>query len=161
MKKIYNLIVALFIIGLTFAQSNLKDGNSSNIVLSPFIPRTVEGMPEIAVKNLENKLSNIVTSNGLGASYNQRFVISARVNVLTKDITPTAPPMHTYTLEVTFYIGDGLDGKLFSSTSVTVKGVGETKDKAYLSALKNIKEKIQTLRSLFLQESKKYLITIA
>jgi hypothetical protein len=141
MKKIYNLIVALFIIGLTFAQSNLKDGNSSNIVLSPFIPRTVEGMPEIAVKNLENKLSNIVTSNGLGASYNQRFVISARVNVLTKDITPTAPPMHTYTLEVTFYIGDGLDGKLFSSTSVTVKGVGETKDKAYLSALKNIKEK--------------------
>ncbi len=73
-----------------------------------------------------------------GAAKNQRFIITANVSVLTKDITPTAPPMHALTLDVTIYVGDGREGTKFSSISKTVKGVGENENKAYIAALKNI-----------------------
>jgi len=58
---------------------------------------------------------------------------------MTKDITPSAPPLQAYTLDVTFYIGDGFEGKSFSSYTTTVKGVGENETKAYMAALRNIK----------------------
>jgi hypothetical protein len=157
MKKTFNLIAVMLISVFTFAQNNSKEGNPDNIILSPFIPAAAEEIPQIAVKNLENKLSRIVTSNGLGAGSNQRFIISANVNVLTKDITPTAPPMHAYTLDVTFYIGDGIDGKLFSTTSITLKGVGETDTKAYISALKNIKENNPDFKSFIATGKQKIL----
>jgi hypothetical protein len=89
---------------------------------------------------LANKLSQIVTQNGMGGSAsNQRFIITANINVMSKDITPTAPPMQAFTLDVTLYIGDGIDGTKFASISTTLKGVGENETKAYISALKNLK----------------------
>jgi hypothetical protein len=89
---------------------------------------------------LTNKLSQIITQSGMGGStFNQRFILAANITVLTKDITPTAPPMQAFTLDITLYIGDGIDGIKFSSVSTTVKGVGENETKAYISALKNLK----------------------
>ena len=46
--------------------------------------------------------------------------------------------MHAYTLALNFYVGDGVEGRLFSSASIEAKGVGTTPDKAYISALKNV-----------------------
>lgn len=47
--------------------------------------------------------------------------------------------MHAYTVETTFYIGDGVEGTLFASMSTESKGVGKSEDKAYISALKSIR----------------------
>lgn len=158
MRNSIIILVALLLCGSTFitAQNNSK-GNSDNIALSAYIPQPIEGLPEIAVNNLENKLQKIITSNGLGNAYNQRFIISANVNILTKDVTSTTPAMYAYTLDVTFYIGDGFDGKIFASTSTMVKGVGETETKAYLSAIRNIKEKNPDFKS-FIEIGKQKII---
>jgi hypothetical protein len=89
---------------------------------------------------LANKLSQIVTQSGMGGNVlNQRFILTANINVMSKDITPTAPPMQAFTLDLTLYIGDGIDGTKFASISTTLKGVGENETKAYISALKNLK----------------------
>lgn len=117
-----------------------KTDDLGRVILSTYLPEQIEGMPDAAMNSLENKLSQIASVNGMGGnSYNSRFIITANVSVLSKDITPTAPPMLAYTLEVTFYIGDGIDGIKFSSYSVNLKGVGENETKAYISALKNLK----------------------
>ena len=117
-----------------------KTDDLGRVILSTYVPDQIEGMPGAAMSSLENKLSQLASANGMGGnSYNSRFIITANVSVLSKDITPTAPPMHAYTLEVTFYIGDGFDGIMFSSYSVNLKGVGENETKAYISALKNLK----------------------
>lgn len=117
-----------------------KTDDLGRVILSTYLPEQIEGMPNAAMSSLENKLSQIASVNGMGGnSYNSRFIITANVSVLSKDITPTAPPMHAYTLEVTFYIGDGIDGIKFSSYSVNLKGVGENETKACISALKNLK----------------------
>jgi hypothetical protein len=137
----------LLIIGLLFyslfadAQNNYgKADDAARIALTTYVPMQAEGFTVAAKSNLESKLSQIATKAGMGGkSGDRRFIITANVAVITKDITPTAPPLQAFTLEVTLYIGDGIDGKLFSSTSVTLKGVGETETKAYMSALKNLK----------------------
>ncbi|PCJ24605.1 MAG: hypothetical protein COA97_09500 [Flavobacteriales bacterium] len=125
---------------MSFAQSSSKDEN--RIMLTSWVPPTIEGMPKIARKNLQNKLKQVVTKNGLGGSpYNTRFIVSANVAVMSKDILPGPPPMHAYNLDITLYIGDGFEGTVFASETISVKGVGTNENKAYISALKRISPK--------------------
>ncbi|OXB01163.1 hypothetical protein B0A75_06230 [Flavobacterium oncorhynchi] len=139
MKKLLLILLALHFSGAKAQNSSASDA-SSQIDITAYVPDQIEGLTDIARNNLENKLSQIITSSGLGvSSENSRFIITANVVVLTKDITPTAPPMQAYTLGVNLYIGDGMEGIKFSSCSITLKGVGENETKAYMSALKNLK----------------------
>ena len=143
MKKITQLLLAATLVlssSISFAQSASKDEN--RIMLTSWVPPTIEGMPKIARKNLTNKLKQVVTKNGLGGSpFNTRFIISANVTVMSKDILPGPPPMHAYNLDITLYIGDGIEGTVFASETVSVKGVGTNENKAYISALKRISPK--------------------
>jgi hypothetical protein len=141
MKKIKLILVFFLLNFVLFAQNSQgKSDDAGRIALASVVSDQIEGLTPSAQSNLQNKLNQIATKSGMGgSSLNNRFIITANVVVLTKDITPTAPPMQAYTLEVTLYIGDGIEGTLFSSTSVTLKGVGETETKAYMAALKNLK----------------------
>jgi CRISPR/Cas system CMR-associated protein Cmr5 small subunit len=124
-----------------FAQNTAgKSDDFSRITLAAYVPQQIDQMPEAARSSLANKLSQIVTQNGLGgAANNERFIITANVNIISKEITSTAPPMHVYLLDITLYIGDGIEGTKFASISTTAKGIGENETKAYISALKNLK----------------------
>ena len=141
MKNITILTIFFLLNIVSFAQNNRgKSDDAGRIALASVVSEQIEGLTPSAKSSLQNKLNQIATKNGMGgSSLNNRFIITANVVVLTKDITATAPPMQAYTLEVTLYIGDGIEGTLFSSTSVTLKGVGETETKAYMAALKNLK----------------------
>ena len=139
MKKI--LLSLLMIIGYNaYSQNALgKSDDAARITLAAYVPQQIDKMPDAARSILANKLNQIVTQNGMGgAANNERFIITANVNVISKDLTATAPPMTALVLEVTLYIGDGFVGTKFSSTSISVKGVGESETKAYISALKGI-----------------------
>ena len=117
-----------------------KKTNSPTIGLSTYIPEQIENVPEAAKSILSNKLSQIVTQNGIGGNASaNRFIITANINVMSKDITPTSPAMIAYSFDITLYIGDGILGTKFSSISTSVKGVGESETKAYISAIKNLK----------------------
>lgn len=125
----------------TYAQNTAgKIDDAARITLATFVPQQIDQMPEAARSSLSNKLSQIVTQNGLGGkASNERFIITANINVISKDLTATAPPMQAYVLDITLYIGDGIDGTKFSSVTTQVKGVGESETKAYISALKSLK----------------------
>jgi hypothetical protein len=156
MKKILIIISLLFCFSfMTHAQN--KTAGTDRIGLTAYVPQPIEGLPEIAVANLQNKLTQIITANGFSGGYNQRFILTANINLLTKDITPTAPPKHVYTLEVTLYIGDGIAGTVFASTSTTAKGIGETETKAYINALSNLRTKSPDYLS-FVEEGKNKIV---
>jgi hypothetical protein len=139
MKKIF-MIMFLFSALTGFSQNTKSSADDmGRIALAAFVPQQIDKMPEAARSLLKNKLSQIVTKSGMGGSAaKERFIITANVNVLTKDVLPSAPPLTQFNLEVTFYIGDGIEGTKFTSTSVSVKGTGENETKAYIAALKNI-----------------------
>jgi hypothetical protein len=130
--------LALFSGISTNAQENKDD--LGRVAVTAWVPEQIEGMPATAQQSLANKLTQIITKNGVAASsFNSRFILTANIIVATKDLTASAPPMQAYTLDVNLYIGDGFDGTLFASTSIQVKGVGQNETKAYMQALNNIK----------------------
>ncbi len=94
-----------------------------------------------AVRNaLSVKLTSIANANGLLASnmIDNRFVIAANVIEEAKDISATTPTMFAYTLTVNIKMGDGLTGTVYNSTSISVKGLERSEEKAYLSAIRSI-----------------------
>ena len=143
MKNIIKIAVITIVamqVSLSVAQNNtIGLDDIGRIAISVYIDHEKTQLPSNAYALLQNKMQTMVTKNGMGSAFNQRFIITAKSSITTKDITTTANPMHTYTVDVTFYIGDGLEGTLFSTTSINTKGVGETPEKAYIAALKNIK----------------------
>lgn len=141
MKKILLIICILLTGSFVFSQNTYGSADDeARIVLNTYVPDQIEGISSVARNALENKLSQIATQNGMGgASFNPRFIMTANIVASTKNITPTVPPMHAYNLEVNLYIGDGIDGILYASHSVSVRGVGNNETKAYLEAIKNIK----------------------
>jgi hypothetical protein len=141
MKTAITLCVLILLSYNTNAQNTSgKNDDAARIVLATFVPQQIDNMPEAARSSLTNKLNQIVTQNGMGGkSINERFIITANINVISKDITPSAPPMYAYVLDITLFIGDGIEGIKFSSISFEVKGIGESETKAYISALKNLK----------------------
>jgi hypothetical protein len=139
MKKIFILLTGLLLInsGKIFSQNNEnKADDAARIAITPQV--SDQEIPASAKKMLMNKMRQIATKNGLsGDSENPFFVMDASVDVLSKEITPTAPPMHALNLQINFYI-KGVDGNVYSETSYTTKGVGKNETKAYLQGLKNI-----------------------
>ncbi len=66
----------------------------------------------------------------------QRFMLTAKADVMTKDIIAGPPQLIALTLQVTVFVGDATDNTLFSSASFSVKGVGINENKAFIDALK-------------------------
>lgn len=145
MKNLINKIIYCCIAVFGFASVMMAQESSTSasalgrIAITPYVPDQLEGLPPAAANMLANKLNQIVSANGISGSGGSRFIITPDIDVATKDLLATAPPMTALTLNVNLYIGDGLDGKKFSTQTVTVKGVGTNETKAYMDAIKNIK----------------------
>jgi hypothetical protein len=160
MKKLALALVLLVSASVyTKAQNQLgKADDLARISLTPIVPDELKHIPDNARKLLTNKLSNVAARNGLsGSATNPRFVITANVDILTKDITPTAPPKTAITLSVTFYIADVVAQTVFASTILEVKGVGDNDTKAYTSALDRIAPQNPQLRGM-IEEGKTKII---
>jgi len=144
MKTFSFLFLALLAIPFVGISQNSqgKTDDFGRVALMAFIPQQVEGIPASANQLLLGKMQQIAVQNGIGGSgANPQFCIVPMVNVISKEITPTAPPMHALNLEVVFYIVDAASQSIFSQTSISFKGVGATEDKAYIAGLKNLNVK--------------------
>jgi hypothetical protein len=156
-KKLLLLAFApVLLVSTSFAQSTT---DLNRIAISSYVSDQIEAFPAAAKDLLKNKLGQIVTQNGMtGGLIGSRFIITANVNVLTKDIIAGPPAMNALTMEVTLFVGDGIDGRKFASKSVTVKGVGINETKAYIEGIKTIKPSDPGIMSM-LEEAKKKIIT--
>lgn len=139
MKSI--LLVTILLTRICFAQNDeFSADDMGRLTLSTLLSdKYADDMNDVSKNMLENKLNQIATQNGMGGdSPNPRFIITANVIQLNKEMTATAPAMVAMNLEVTIFIADNLAKTKFASTSVQVKGVGINETKAYMEALKNI-----------------------
>lgn len=152
MKKIFcKLMLGALLTGsLVNAQ-----GDASRITLTPYIAPEVEEVTQASTSLLTNKLNQVLNENGLAGNGMSRFIITANVTVLSKDVLPTAPPSIAYTFDVTLYIGDGIDGNKFTSHNMTLKGVGMNETKAMMEAIKQIRPKDEGLQSFVTQGKSK------
>lgn len=141
MKRLVLFISGLLMCGLSVAQNNLGSTDDMGRIALTAVVADESGVPSYAKRVLETKLREVVTRSGLSSTATTpRFVITASVNLLQKELTATAPPMTAVSLATTLFIGDAVSGQLFASYSYnTVKGVGTNEQRAYLSAIRGLK----------------------
>ena len=139
MKKIIAVLILTFVAITSNAQVKLDD--FGRIVLNTYLPDNI-AMPSEAKNLLITKLNQITSNNGMGGSQaNPRFIITANVNVGTKDIIAGPPQMIAQNIDITLFIGDAITNSIFSNTTLSLKGVGINENKAFIDALKTINPK--------------------
>lgn len=99
-----------------------------------------ENLSVEAAKQLESKLIQMVTANGIGGlGGNPRYVLAPEVNLLKKEVTSTAPVRHLITYDITFYVADIILGTVFASSNIQATGVGDSETLAFLAAFNDLK----------------------
>lgn len=159
MKKLMFLMVLglMGTLAVTAQNSQGKTDDLGRVAIAAVVPDQAEGIPSSAAQMLQSKMQQIAVQNGLGGGTSTRFYMVPMVNVLSKEITPSAPPMQALNLEFVFFIVDASTQTIFSQTSIQVKGVGQTEDKAYMQALKNLNVKAGQFKG-FVEKGKEKIV---
>lgn len=127
MKNIKIIILAIcFAISMPIVAQNSagKTDDAGRIAIKAFVPKDLGDITPKAQEALKMRLERIITKNGIGgSSYDNRFVLTAKIVELGKNFVPGTPPIYNYELEVTLLIGDVVEGTLFSSQVIDVRGL--------------------------------------
>lgn len=130
----------IIILMVSFAINSIAQTKDDigKITIQAYIP-SYEEIPDEAEKLLKAKLSQIITLNGIADNeLSNRFVLTAKVNILSKDIIASTPQRISQKIELTFMIGDIQEDKIYSSFTMVLIGIGTNLTKSYISAFKNI-----------------------
>ena len=96
-------------------------------------------IPDEASRNLETKLQSLLAeSDWANGDYVDRFVLTAKVDVTSRDIVPSIPARISQKMELTLLVGDVVENKLFTSQTVTLSGIGTTDTKAFIAAFSQV-----------------------
>jgi hypothetical protein len=157
MKNIYLIIFFCFQLTNLIAQEFPKLDDFGRITLNPFVSEQSK-LPAEAKAQLEIKLRQIASNYGMASSIaNPRFIITANISITTKDILPGPPQQIAQNMDITFFIGDAIENKIFSNTVISTSGVGTNENKAFIDAIKQINTKNKKIET-FLEEGKTKII---
>lgn len=115
-------------------------------------------MPEAAGEYLFNRLCTAITGDGISATgqYAQ-FFIAAKALPLYEQAVTGAPVKTALTLSLNLYIGDYWGEKVFDRMSLEIRGVGESRERAYLNAFRSLNKNNQQVAN-FLEKGKQRII---
>ena len=117
-----------------------------------------ESFPAGAKAMVENKLTQLLTKNGIaGLDYTGQFILTVTTTPLDKDVLPGPPSKIAEKMEMNLYIVDAYAKTIFSSTSFTVRGLGETETKCYLNAFSHMPLQTPAIAK-FIEEGKNKII---
>lgn len=132
MRQLF-LIFTLMMSVANFAQTS----DEGRISIQAMMPDDV--IPMEASKNLTTRMQRMLVGNGYGDNgYVERFVLTAKVDVTSKDVVPTTPARVSEKMEVTFFVGDVVENKLYASCTISLQGIGTNEDKAMISAFSKL-----------------------
>lgn len=124
---------------LLFAISCIVQGQTSQIYISVVQPDRKE-IPSEAGKQLERKMIQFLTSNGISSQdANNRFVITAKADITSKDIVASTPQRVSEKIDLTLVIGDMVENKIFETVTIPLIGIGTNENKAFISAINQVK----------------------
>ena len=129
------LALCLFVCTISLAQG----ADEGRISIRALIPDRII-LSADADRQLETKMQQLLTNNGFADNqYAVRFVLTAKVDITSKDVVPSTPPRISEKLDVTFFVGDVVENKVYASTTLNLLGIGINENKACISAINNIK----------------------
>jgi len=158
MKKIFlTLLIALQFVNSN-AQETIKLDDFGRIALNTYVSNDLK-IPLEAKNQLEIKLKQIASKYGMaGTAANPRFILTASVSITTKDIVAGPPQMIAQNMDITLFVGDAIENKVYANTTITLKGVGTNENKAFIDAIKQINVQSKDLKD-FLEEAKTKIVS--
>lgn len=127
------LALCLFVCTISLAQG----ADEGRISIRALIPDGII-LSADADRQLETKMQQLLTNNGFADNqYAVRFVLTAKVDITSKDVVPSTPPRISEKLDVTFFVGDVVENKVYASTTLNLLGIGINENKACISAINN------------------------
>lgn len=124
---------------LLFALSCMVQGQTSHMYISVVQPDRNE-IPSEAGKQLERKMIQLLTSNGISSQdVNNRFIITAKADITSKDIVASTPQRVSEKIDLTFIIGDMVENKIFETITIPLIGIGTNENKSFISAINQVK----------------------
>lgn len=152
MKKIFSILFAALM------SVTMLAAETEYLPISVYAVEDVEPFPQGAKALVENKLTQLLTRNGIaGMNYMGQFILTVTTTPLDKDVIAGPPAKIAEKMELNFYIVDAYAQTIFSSSSLTVRGLGETENKCYMNAISRIPLQSPQLAQ-FVQEGKEKII---
>lgn len=133
MKRIFTMFALMASIAV-FAQNIEK-----SVPVSVFIPEWEESIPAASKSIMESRLNNITSQAGMGAVNFTQFYLSCTANVIDRNVVGGAPTKYLNEVEMNLFVIDALGKRIFDSYNFTLKGVGNSDQKAYNAALKSFR----------------------
>ena len=125
---------------ITYTSIAQSTNDIGKIALSVVMPENVDGLDASQLSKLETKISQIVTTSGLGASgYNNNFVIYPKFAIYESNVVEGG--MQNITVvnaELSLFIKQVDNNILFSTISKPLKGSGSSKQLAITNAISKI-----------------------
>ena len=146
MKQITTLFLFLFLCLDSIAQETQR------IAISAVLPDNTS-IPQASINMLQNKMKNIIITNGFADESEQRFVLTANIDILEQGHNSAGMLMQKMT--ITFYVGDILENKVYSSAIVNVLGVGQSDIKACNMAFQKISPSTPEIKQALNEANKK------
>lgn len=107
---------------------------------------------------LDARLRQIITSKGVSAGANNfQFAVFVNPILSSKDIIASAPTQISQEIELVIGIADLYNQRIFSTETITLRGVDRSDEKASISAIKTLNAKNVQLSNL-IEKSQKEII---
>lgn len=136
MKRLLTTVIAMMTIFAAYAESA---SNASNLALAVIIDDPTGVLAQPANKQLENRLIQMLTANGVSSSdFLGQFFLAASAIPQEKDVLPGPPQQYLQTMEVNLYIADYTNQVIFASTSLTAKGAGQNEARSCMDAMRKM-----------------------
>lgn len=155
MKRIFISIIALMSV---FATAMAQTSNAGNLALAVVVDESVQELPDPAKTQLQNRLIQMLTQNGISSSdFFGQFFLAAFAIPQEKDILPGPPQQFLETVEVNLYVADYTNQVIFASTSLTAKGAGQNEARCLMDAMRKMPIQSKNAKQ-FVAEAKQKII---
>ncbi len=132
-------LLSILLLCTSFVWAQAQSTDADRITIHAYVP-PYEYITQEASQLLETKLQEIIANNGVADNDGvNRFILTFKINVLSKDIVATTPQRVSQKLGITLMIGDVIEDKVYATKTINAIGIGTSLEKSYIAAVKNIK----------------------
>ncbi|MDE7126265.1 MAG: hypothetical protein K2O12_07325 [Muribaculaceae bacterium] len=107
-----------------------------------------ENVPAGSEDYLLTRLTQLVSADGITSDPGMsQFFITAKFNHITEDVVPGPPEQTAIHTHLTLYVGDILSETVYSTATVELRGVGTSRQRAFINAMRSINARNSVLKN--------------
>ncbi len=136
---------------LLFASSALQIIAQDCVI--PMDVTIIDELPEASYKSLYDKLSKVITMDGVEGGYYSLFTVLASIEEVQEETIAGVRPTYLKVINLNLSIGNKKTGERFNNISIRLTGSGTTEARAYNACFMNLNNSNKDIANM-LQNSK-------